>query len=107
MFRESTGQIGLFGELSRRGYWIGIGVVTLGLIGLTWWMGGYAVRVAEEHAESRVTTGDPLTEILYSPIGNVVVMATLQFLAANVLLMLGLWGWRRVRLITKRPAESN
>ena len=102
MFRESTGQIGLFSPLTRRGYWVAVSLVTAVLIVLTWLMGGYAVRIADEHAESRVSSGDPLTEIMYSPVGNIVVAAVLQFLAANVLLALAMWGWRRVRVVTAR-----
>ena len=106
MFRESSRDVGVFGGLSRRGYWIAVGLLMVLLVAVTWGLGGYAVGPAGAVEGARVTRDDPVAQLMYSPVGTVVVAAVLQFLAANVLLALGAWGWRRVRLITRRPAEG-
>ena len=77
--------------------WAGLSL----LIGLSWWAGLYAVETAAGDAEQRVTTSDPMSEILYSPLGNAVVLLVLQFTAANVLFWAGVWVGLRVR----RPAS--
>lgn len=81
----------VFASVSRRTYWVGTGAITLGLAALSWWAGFYVVREAEENAAAQVTTGDPMTEILYSPLGTIVVLGVLQFLFANVLFWAGAW----------------
>ncbi|MEM7626747.1 MAG: hypothetical protein AAF333_14230 [Planctomycetota bacterium] len=90
-------RVRVFESVSRRIYWIGTGVLTLALIALSWWADLYNVKTPEEHADQRVTTGDPMTEILYSPVGNAVVLLVFQFLAANVLFWVGAWVAQRVR----------
>ncbi|MEO1236080.1 MAG: hypothetical protein AAFX76_04760 [Planctomycetota bacterium] len=92
MLRQGA-SAGLFASVSRRAFWAGTGLITLVLVGVTAWMGGYVVKVPEENLDARVTTNDPMTEILYSPVGNAVVMLVLQFLGANVLFWVGVWVW--------------
>lgn len=87
----------VFEAVSRRGYWIGIGSIMAGLIAVSWWAGFYTVKVAEENVQARVSTGDPLTEILYSPIGNAVVLLTLQYAAANFLFWPAAWVGLRLK----------
>ena len=99
MFKSDPSRPGVFDSISRRTYWIANGLMVAVMIPLTWWAGWYAVRETEENAAAQITTGDPLTEILYSPLGNVVVLLVLQFLAANVLLWLAMWLWLRVKRV--------
>ncbi len=87
----------VFEAVSRRGYWIGIGSIMAGLIGVSIWAGFYAVKVAEDNVDARVSTGDPLTEILYSPIGNAVVLLVLQYFAANLLFWPAAWVGLRLK----------
>lgn len=88
----------VFEAVSRRGYWIGIGSIIAVLIAVSWWAGFYAVKVVtEENPDARVTTNDPLTEILYSPIGNAVVLLTLQFFAANIVFWAVAWVGLRLK----------
>ncbi|MEM9420136.1 MAG: hypothetical protein AAGA25_13940 [Planctomycetota bacterium] len=97
MFKSDPTKPRVFESISRRGYWIAIGSIVAVLIPLTWWAGWYVVREPEENVAAQVTTNDPLTEILYSPIGNVVVMLVFQFFAANVLFWLAMWLWLKVK----------
>ncbi|MEM1109768.1 MAG: hypothetical protein AAGH99_13870 [Planctomycetota bacterium] len=87
----------VFESVSRRAYWIGIGVIVAGLIPLCWWAGWYAVKQVEENAAAQVQTNDPLTEILYSPLGNVVVLLVFQFFVANILFWSAAWVRLRFR----------
>lgn len=105
MFRESSRHVGAFGGLSRRGYAIAIGLLMLLLVAVTWALGGYRVSPPQPASGAAVTTDDPISQLLYSPLGSVIVAAVLQFLAANLLLMLITWGWRRTRLITRNPVD--
>lgn len=97
MFKSDPSKPRVFESISRRAYWIAIGVIVAVMIPLTWWAGWYAVREPEENLAAQVTTNDPLTEILYSPIGNVVVLLVFQFFAANLLFWLAMWLWLRVK----------
>ncbi|MEM8738915.1 MAG: hypothetical protein AAGG38_10635 [Planctomycetota bacterium] len=81
----------VFGSVSRRAYWIGNGVLTAALAALSWWAGFYHVVVPEEHADERVTSNDPISEVLYSELGTAVVLLVFQFLLANVLFWIGAW----------------
>ncbi|MEO0515463.1 MAG: hypothetical protein AAF086_09255 [Planctomycetota bacterium] len=87
----------VFEAVSRRGYWIGIGSIMAVLIAVSIWAGFYAVKVAEENMDARVSTGDPLTEILYSPIGNAVVLLVLQYAAANFFFWPAAWVGLRLK----------
>lgn len=71
--------------------------ITLGLAAVSWWAGFYQVDTAPEVAAARVTTNDPLTEILYSPLGTIVVLGVLQFLLANVVFWAGAWIFLKAR----------
>lgn len=86
----------VFEAVPRQAFWIGIATIMAGLIALSWWGGLYEVDTATSDAEARVTTNDPMTEILYSPLGNAVVLLVLQFIAANLLFWPGVWLWLRV-----------
>ncbi|MBB6428880.1 hypothetical protein [Algisphaera agarilytica] len=97
MANEKTPRPRVFESVSRRTYWIAIGSIVAVMIPLTWWAGWYAVREPEENLAAQVTTNDPLTEILYSPIGNFVVLLVFQFFAANLLFWLAMWLWLRVK----------
>jgi hypothetical protein len=88
--------------LTRRGYWYCIGGIMLGLIILCIVLGYYSVNTPEENMATEVRNNDPLTVILYSPLGNATVLLVLQFLLANVLL------WPTVWLINKfKSAEPS
>ena len=87
----------VFESVTRRTYWIGTGVLTLVLAGLSWWGGLYITRTPEEHLDQRLTSNDPISQILYSPLGTVVVLLTFQFFAANLLFWLGAWVRLRLR----------
>lgn len=86
----------VFDSVSRRAYWVGIGGVTFGLIVLSIFAGYYRVDIAEENMDTQMGGTDPMIAFLYSPLGNAVVLAVLQFLAANVLFWVGAWVWLRV-----------
>lgn len=90
-------RVRVFESVSRRTYWIGTGVLTLGLATLSWWADLYNVMTPEEHADQRITTNDPMTEILYSPLGTAIVLLVFQFFAANILFWIGAWSAQRVR----------
>jgi hypothetical protein len=75
--------------------WVG-GIIVV-LIAVSIGAGFYAVDTATSDPEAQVRTNDPMMEILYSPLGNAVVLLVLQFAVANVLLFSGIWVWLRVR----------
>ncbi|MEM9915811.1 MAG: hypothetical protein AAF911_12690 [Planctomycetota bacterium] len=87
----------VFEAVSRRGYWIGIGSIVLVLIGLSIWGGLYSVKVHEENLNAQVQTNDPLTEILYSPLGNAVVLLVLQYVLANLIFWPAAWVGLRLK----------
>jgi hypothetical protein len=87
----------VFEAVSRKQYWLGIGLLIAGLIVLSWWMGWYVVDDEGTVAEAQVHTNDPMMEILYSPLGNAVVLLVLQYAVANLLFWGGVWVWLRVR----------
>lgn len=87
----------IFESVSRRAYWIGIGGLIIVLVGLSWWGGLYYTQVPEENIDARVRNNDPLTEILYSPIGNGLMLLVFQFFVANILFWAGVWLWLRIR----------
>ncbi|MEM1213755.1 MAG: hypothetical protein AAGI68_15815 [Planctomycetota bacterium] len=80
-----------FPGVSRRAYWIGTGVITAVLIALSLLAGFYYTELPEGDPDTRVSSGHPILELIYTPLGNATVLLVLQFLAANVLFFIGAW----------------
>ena len=92
-------RVQLFESVTRRGYWIGIGVLTAVLIGLSLWFDLYsemAMGEADPGAPA-IRQDDPVLRMLYNPVGVAVVLLVIQFMVANVLFWAGVWVWTRVR----------
>ena len=106
VFKQRASSPGLFGSVSRRTYWLWIGGLMLALIVLCAWAGLYYVQVPEEHADQRVRSNGPLSTILYSPVGNAVVMVALQYFAANLVFWSGLWIGAKVRRSGKALSDG-
>ncbi|MEM6460202.1 MAG: hypothetical protein AAF710_12510 [Planctomycetota bacterium] len=100
---EPTAPPRLFESVSRRTYWVGVGVLTLALIVLSYVLGWYGIAPPVEHADERLRSDDPLNVISYSRLGNATVMLVLQFFAANCLFWFGVWVWLK---FTRRRAGS-
>lgn len=84
-------------SLTRRQYWLIIAVITLALIGLSVWAGFYQVDVADDRPEGRaVEHTNPVEAFAYTPLGNAVILAVIQFAAANALLWALIWIARRI-----------
>lgn len=74
-------------SLTRRQYWLIIAVIMLVLIGLSVWAGFYHIDPAERNADGRaVQHSNPLEAFAWTPLGNAVILAVIQFAAANALL---------------------
>jgi hypothetical protein len=95
--RTSRASQPIFGDLTRRQYWIGITLIVLALVSLSYFRGCYHLDLPQENADEQLHSGDPLTGFLWSPLGNAVVLFVLQLLAANVLLLIGLWVRAKLR----------
>ncbi|MEM6392835.1 MAG: hypothetical protein AAF797_08700 [Planctomycetota bacterium] len=78
-----------FPDVSRRAYWIGTGILTAILAALSWLAGFYYTQLPETDADTRVSSGHAILELIYTPLGNATVLLVLQFLAANVLFFIG------------------
>lgn len=87
----------LFEAVSRRTYWIAIAPLTLLMAGLTVLAGIYDFSQPEETIGPSVRNQSAIpTEILHSPIGQVILLGVFQFLAANLVFWGGLWLWRKI-----------
>ncbi len=74
-------------SLTRRQYWLIIAAIMLVLIGLSVWMGFYYIDEPPVDAEGRaVQHSNPLEAFAWTPLGNAVILAVIQFAAANALL---------------------
>ena len=74
-------------SLTRQRYWLIIAVIMLVLIGLSIWAGFYQVDATEGNADGRAIQHDnPLEAFAWTPLGNAVILAVIQFIIANVLL---------------------
>lgn len=74
-------------SLTRRQYWLIIAVIMLVLIGLSIWAGFYHIDEPAGNADGRaVQHSNPLEAFAWTPLGNAVILAVIQFVAANALL---------------------
>lgn len=83
--------------LTRQQYWLSIAGIMLGLIVLCIALGYYRVDTPEENMATEMRSNDPMSVLLYSPLGNAVVLLLLQYLLANVLLWPTVWVIAKVR----------
>ena len=91
-------QAALVESLTRRQYWLIIAVIMLALVGLCVWAGFYQIDVVDDGNPKGETIepANPLEAFAYTRLGNVVILALLQFTAANVMLWSLIWIARRI-----------
>jgi|GEM_PF-2348501 len=66
-------------------------------VGLSVWLGLYYTETPAENFEQQLRPTDPLSQFLYSPAGNAVMITVLQYALANVVFWPVLWLWQKIR----------
>ena len=66
-------------------------------IGLSIWLGLYYTQTPAENTDQQLRPTDPLSQFLYSPVGNALMITVLQYVLANVVFWPALWLGQKIR----------